>query len=736
MATVSYGRGALAMALVGAFASPAPSTEWKAGIVVDRGEAAQLDPGDIVHVSGDKVVGIRVATRATFDAEALTLIHDGATAPTGHAFGILAIDGAEVSLANSRIQLNGRRTIGVQAQRHATIELDRSSVEVSSSAGDRSIALALSGGTARLRGSSIDGGRGHAIATQFSGGGTAQVLSEDSTIRGRIASGDVGLGITSVAGRIDGDIAREGSGALDLRLLRSEWRGKSGRLSSLYLEDSTWVVAGDSAVDALRLSRGGTVALDRSRPGFTTLRVGAWTADAGATGVVLGTRLDAGGSLRRQATDRLLVSGDVSGSTVVHVTRTDGKGAATAGRDGSNGPADGISLVQVGGTASAGSFQLAGDHVVVGPWSYALQAYEPGRSDARQRLVEGEGGGFWDFRLQSRKVEGPAQEREGRSRSTVPALRPALAPQAPAYLVLNHALFGYGVVALDALHPHERDVIRDPALRVRTFGGDVAYRSTLPFTAYGVDYRRRDRGVQVAGDFLVHADGDTTWRVGAAASLGGSLVSPRIVDGRSEARIGARGVALHAQLATEDGWQVAASYATTHYRIGVRTPTRGEVLGRLRANGDDKALSAGYRWQVTDRLAIEPGSSLLWQRLRFSRAVDRDGLDVLGGMPRRVMLRSGARASLMLAPKGGVLYAWTPYLELRHALIRPSGGSTDLSGERFPMERATRAAELSIGATFQLWSRMTAHVDAVRRVRLRQGGESGITARAGLALAF
>lgn len=736
MATVSCGRGALAMALVGAFASPAQSTEWKAGIVVDRGEAVQLDPGDIIHVSGDKVVGIRVASRATFDAEALTVIHDGAAVPTGHAFGVLAIDGAEVSLANSRIQLNGRRMIGVQVQRHATIELDHSGVEVSRDAGDRSIALALAGGTARLQGSSIDGGRGHAIATHFPGGGTARVHLDDSTIRGRIGSGDASLAITSVAGRIDGDIVREGTGTLDLHMRRSAWRGKAGRLSSVSLEDSTWMVGGDSAVDALRLSRGGAVAFDRDRPDFTTLQVGTWVADAGAIGIILGTRLDAGGSLRRQATDRLLISGNADGSTVVHVTGAGGKGAATAGRDGSNGPDDGISLVQVGGRASAGSFQLAGDHVVVGPWSYALQAYEPGRSDARQRLVEGEGGGFWDFRLQSRKVEGPAQGREGRSRSTVPATRPALAPQAPAYLVLNHALFGYGAAALDALHPHERDVARDPALRVRMFGGDVAYRSTLPFTSYGVDYRRRDRGVQVAGDFLVHADGDTTWRVGAAASLGGSRVSPRIVDGRSEARMGARGVALHAQLATEDGWQVAASYAMTHYRIGVHTPARGEVLGRLRANGDDKALSAGYRWQVTDRLAIEPGSSLLWQRLRFSRAVDGDGLDVLGGMTRRVMLRSGARASWMLAPKGGVLHAWTPYLELRHALIRPSGGSTDLSGKRFPMERATRAAELSIGATFQLWSRLTAHVDAVQRVRIGQGGESGITARAGMALTF
>ncbi|MDQ0009597.1 outer membrane autotransporter protein [Luteibacter jiangsuensis] len=736
MATVSCGRGALAMALVGALASPAQSTEWKTGILIDHGEAVQLDPGDIIHVSGDKTVGVRVASRATFDAEALTLVHEGATVPTGHAFGILAIDGAEVSLADSRIQLNGRRTIGVQAQRHATIELGHSSVEVSSGAGDRSIALALAGGTARLHGSSIDGGRGHAIATHFPGGGTAWVRLEDSTIRGRIGGGDVSLGITSVASRIDGDIVREGTGALDLRMARSAWRGKAGRLSGLSLEDSIWIVGGDSTVDTLQLSRGGTVAFDRTRPGFTALRVGTWTADAGASGIVLGTRLDAGGSLRRQATDRLLISGNASGSTVVHVTHAGGKGAATAGRDGSNGPDDGISLVQVGGGASAGSFQLAGDHVVVGPWSYALQAYEPGQSDARQRLVDGEGGGFWDFRLQSRKVEGPAQGREGRSRSTAPAMRPALAPQAPAYLVLNQALFGYGAVALDALRPHERDIARDPALRVRTFGGDVAYRSTLPFTSYGVDYRRHDRGVQVAGDFLVHAAGDTTWRVGVAASLGGSLVSPRIVDGRSEARVGARGVAVHAQLATEDGWQVAASYAMTHYRIGVRTPTRGEVLGRLRANGNDNALSAGYRWQVTDRLTIEPGSSLLWQRLRFSRAVDGDGLDVLGGTPRRVMLQSGARASLMLAPKGGVLYAWTPYLELRHAVVRPSHGSTGLSGERFPMERATRAAELSVGAAFHLWSRMTAHIDAVRRVRIGQGGEAGLTARAGLALTF
>jgi ABC-type branched-subunit amino acid transport system ATPase component len=90
----------------------------------------------------------------------------------------------------------------------------------------------------------------------------------------------------------------------------------------------------------------------------------------------------------------------------------------------------------------------------------------------------------------------------------------------------------------------------------------------------------------------------------------------------------------------------------------------------------------------------------------------------------------------MFVPNRGALYAWTPYLDLRHAFIHSSRGSTRLSGERFTTERPTRAAELSAGATFHLWSRMTAHVDAVRRLRVGQGGESGVTARAGLALAF
>jgi hypothetical protein len=276
MATVSHGRGALAMALVGALASPAQSTEWTTGITVDRREAAQLDPGDVVRVAGDKVIGIRVASRATFDADALTIVHEGTPIPTGPSYGVLALDGAGVSLVDSRIDVKGRRVIGLHAQPNTAIDVTRSVIEVSANAGHRSTALALSGGAAAVRGSSIDGGRGHAIATNFPGGGIAQVRLEDTIVRGRIGSGEVGLGITSIGGRIDGDIVRGGSGALDVHMLRSAWSGKAGQLSSVSLEDSTWTVSGDSAVGAMRLARGGAVEFARSQASFTTLRVGTW----------------------------------------------------------------------------------------------------------------------------------------------------------------------------------------------------------------------------------------------------------------------------------------------------------------------------------------------------------------------------------------------------------------------------------------------------------------------------
>lgn len=727
MDTVWCGRNALAIALLGALSATSHAAERPAHLVVGPGEAVQGDDDTVLHVSGDKAIGIRVLPRGSFDAERLSILHDGALNAADAGYGVLAHAGAEVLLTDGRIVLRGPSTIGIQAQGNAVVELQGTAIEVTESAGSSARAIALAGGRLVLRDASIDTASGHAISTHFSGIGTSHVFMERSTIRGDIGSGAMGLTFASTDSRLTGNIDRDGEGRLDVRMSRGVWRGKAGNVSSVALEDSTWSVTADSNVSSLRLDRGGRVNFARTTAGFKTLRAGEWHAGAGAGGIAIGTRLDAGGALQRQGTDRLLVAGDATGSTPVYVVHSGGKGASTAGRGGLNGPADGISVVQVGGMATHDAFRIVGDYVAIGPWQYRLHAFEPGRADPGQALLDGKGADYWDFRLQSTRVDGPAQ-RSGH--------RAALAPQVPTYLVLTQALFGYGMTALDALRPVDLDPGREPALRVRAFGGGVAHRSSLPFDGYGFDYRRHDHGMQVAGDALVYAAGDTTLRLGAAASLGGTRVSPRAAEGRSEASVDARGVALQATLTTESAWRVASSYAVTHYRVDVRTPSRGEVLGRLRANANEATLSTEYRWRASRRLTIEPSLSAGWQKLRFSRAVDRDGIDLAARAPERTTLRGGARATLAFVPEGRVLYAWAPYADVRYVTSRASARSVSFSGEGIATGRTGRGLELSTGARFHLWSRVTASVAVTSRTRVGAYGDSGLGARAAAVLAF
>ncbi len=722
MDTISRGRHALAIALVGAFATPVYADDGSAHIVVYHGQALQMDHGETLHVSGDKPVGIYLYPRASMDADTLTLIHDG---KAGYGYGILAYDGAEANLDRSRIAVRGRSVIGILAQPGAMVELRDSLVELSPEVNGHATALALAGGKVTLRGTTVEATKGHAISAHFTGDETSHVVLDNATIRGRIGNGPAGLDIVSVDSRIEGDIVSDGDGMLDLRMQGGLWRGRAGHLSAASLEDSQWVVTGDSDVAGLRLQRGGGIGFDRTARGFRTLRVGDWESYAGAAGITFGTRLDAGGSLERQGTDRLLITGDAAGVTSVRIDPTGGTGAATAGDDGVNGADDGITLVQVGGKASADSFRLAGDYVAVGPWQYRLHAYEPGQSDPRQRLLEGAGGNYWDFRLQSTRVGSVESE-----------ARATLVPQAPVYLVLTHALFGYGMAALDAMRPVDAESARDPAWRVRAFGGSIAYRSSLPFAAYGFNYTRHDRGIQVANDFLVHAHGDTTLRAGAVVSVGGTRVIPRAMDGRGDARIDSRALAIHAALTTGSDWHVTSSYAIAHHRVNVHTPMRGEVLGRLRANAHEAVLSAAYRWQAAARLRIEPGMSATWQRLRFSRAADRDGVDVRIGASERTTLRTGARAELAFMPKGNVLYAWSPYVGVHYSAAHDAGASVRLSGERFATGRSARSVDLSTGARFHLWTRVTAYVDVTSRMRAGKHGESGVSARTGAVLTF
>ncbi|NII55276.1 autotransporter outer membrane beta-barrel domain-containing protein [Luteibacter sp. SG786] len=767
MVTNAPARGAMAVAMATVLAAPAAARAHPARLIVASETAEALDPGEILRTAGPGSMAVHVEAQATLDAEGAGFFNDGGGTTVERAFGAFVSDGGGLSLAGGHVRVSGPWGIGVQAQGKARVDLSRSLVEVPGDAGigivarresefafdgltlrvdgrqgvalsvwgdsrvvatrsqvfangNSAIALSIESGEAILRGSLLEGAGGHAVRTPERGEGAAVVRMAHSRVRGRIESGASGLSVHAMGGRIDGDIVRGGTGRLDVNLVEGAWHGRGSRLTALSLEHAIWTLTDNSDVDTVRLERGGRIDIGGGHPAFRTLRVGTWRAEAGATGVVLGTRLDAGGTLRRQATDRLLVSGDAVGRTALHVTHVGGHGADTAGRDGANGSGDGISVVQVAGAASAESFHLAGDYVAVGPWQYRLRAFGPGASDPAQRLV-GENGGYWDYRLQSVRTGTKA--------------RAALVPQVPAYLVLGHALFGYGRIAIDALRSPDVPPLDAPALRVRTFGGNAMYRGA-PRTDDGIAYQRVDRGLHVASDLLVHRIGDTTLRTGASLSAGTVRATPRALDGRSDLRATARGIAWHAVLTSERGWDIASYYAHTRYRIDVHTPLRGQVLPRMRETTDEAMVSSAFRWRPTERLLVEPGVSLLWQRLGAERMRDRDGIDVSIGAPRRVTLRGGARTSISFRPEGRMLRAWSPYVDLRYGAAFDAGAHVRAAGEHLPAARAGHRVDLAMGASFELGERWIACADATASLGHGRHAETGRGVHLGAAWTF
>lgn len=669
--------------------------------------------------------------------------HAGAASGPGRAQGVLVREGAHVGISDGDV-LTRQPNVGAVVV-HGTgsrFTARRSRIVAQ---GEQAWAVTGTGGEVRLHATRLEG-TGGAVGSRGPGTDPLRVhLLEGSRAVGPVESGPASLLLRMDDSELVGDMRRRGAGELDAALTRSRWTGRAMGLDRLRLDGSGWFVTGEADVGQLTLAGASTVAFADTGSGFASLRVGRLDSTGGEATVRLRTRLDAGGAMARQGTDRLLVQGDALGTTWLAIAAAGGRGAATA-----PGASGGISIAQVGGAASEASFRLAGDYVVVGPWRYGLHAYAPGEADASQRRVAGNGSDYWDFRLQSTRID-----RHGRAlgvftrslpvdavgdtadgASPPPAFRAALAPQVPAYLALAGALFGHARASLDAAHPDDLGAAHDVALRVRGFGSHTRYRSTLPFDRFGVDSTRSDTGVQLAGDLVAIESDASHTRAGIVASVGRARIAPRAVDGLASARSESRGLALTYVLRGDAGWRVDAAYAASHHRVAVRSQPRGEALARLRANGNDALLAGTLRWSPTSYLTVMPGASLLWQRQRFTSAQDRDGILVGLGAPERLTLRAGTRAALAFVPHGHWLSAWSAYVDAGYAGTRDARSQAVLSGVRFATGGGGRQVDLAAGVSAELRSDITLSADVDRRVAVGGAGESGLAFRVGLAMTF
>ncbi|WP_455465744.1 autotransporter outer membrane beta-barrel domain-containing protein [Bartonella sp. B39] len=250
-------------------------------------------------------------------------------------------------------------------------------------------------------------------------------LSEETKISGDLllkAENNSSLLVKASASSLTGGTRVEDSSTIDLELTHgSTWYLTKSKYNGL--QDSV------SSLSSLSLSNSTLIFDDEDlSSGYQTLRIGkktdiaeegkilygladqkAYTA-VGNVQIKLSAFLNDDGLFDPQQTDRILIYGDVSGRTLIHMQNF----LKTSHKEVRGGKDQSISLIQVSGTAQEDSFKLADDYTTVNgfPYQYRLRGYGPGSSfgkaDSRNRLVEGEGD-FWDFRLEGVYIKSEAE---------------------------------------------------------------------------------------------------------------------------------------------------------------------------------------------------------------------------------------------------------------------------------------------------------------------------------------
>jgi len=382
---------------------------------------------------------------------------------------------------------------------------------------------------------------------------------------------------------------------------------------------------------------------------WQTLEVGAgvpgtaavYNAGANAT-IALNTLLNAGGALNNQFTDRVLIQGDVSGvSQLVIVDAPGSPGGWTA--SGADKRADeGISVVQVAGKASEGSFVLSGGYITPAglPYRYALHAYGPGASnglaDDAQRLVPDTGTPHWDFRLQS---------------DTAPI---TVAPQVSTYLLAPTALFEAGRQDVGNLHRRLGDMRNSAPMSadargeifMRGYGSDISdYRSGRSMQDHGFDAKIDYKALQLGGNWYRAQNAAGQTRIGLAASLGDLTVTPRHVPDSRKTNLDAWSVSPLLMLWQHpSGGYVDLVTLYGGFKGHVSTDARGQTA-TLKGKRYAASVEVGKPFDLAGGLALIPQAQLIYQHLTFDHQHDAgDNFPVGIGAQNRWSLRIGGEA--------------------------------------------------------------------------------------------
>ncbi|MBB5073942.1 hypothetical protein HNQ69_001075 [Bartonella callosciuri] len=537
---------------------------------------------------------------------------------------------------------------------------------------------------------------------------------------------------------------------------------------------------GDSSVSFIKLIGSSIFFTTPTAGTYQTLHIGTglatdsldyvYIAEAGAR-LYVNTYFTADNQKERNKTDRVLIYGNVSGTTTVHVR---GVSAVSGEKKNYSENNQSISIIQVYGKAEESSFKLPGGYAVLkgSPYKYILHAYGPKEAKNENRLIKGNGD-FWDFRLERQYITRNSPTFSSKLKKSVSLRRKprsveastgynsivfdsdssvfdpevgisAVVPQVPTYLLLPNALFHAGLMdvsnqnkQLEKLWAGSEDLLKNgekPAFFVRGYGGSHRYVSDLSALEYGYGGNLDYSAVEASVLLKVIEGARHSTSFGVMGTYGKLSLHPQDVEQSQKSTFDKWSVTAYGSMRHDAGFYVDGLFSYGLFKGDVLTLARGKTA-TLKSNPLNASLTVGKAFMTGhEGLVFDPQIQVIYQNLQFDKASDIDSFDIEMEKPDQWVMRVGGRLTKTLAAsEEGCVVSFNG----KFHLTRSFGEKQFVHlGDAFQLGAFGSSLESGLGFNAQLSSNFAFHVDMTYQQRLGKSGFSGVSVSGGLRYRF
>ncbi|MCZ2159074.1 autotransporter outer membrane beta-barrel domain-containing protein [Bartonella sp. 220] len=530
----------------------------------------------------------------------------------------------------------------------------------------------------------------------------------------------------------------------------SEWHLRRSAQKNLSASDPECV---DSCVSSVSLvnSRIDFAPSEAEELKYQTLRIGRGEGVVyearGNAEIYLNAHLNPSDSNVNQVTDRLLIHGNVSGKTVVHVRGVSGN---ITEKD----RAHSVSIIQVYGNAQKDSFQLSSDYVTLGnsPYKYTLRSYGPEATSAQEHVQQkfmNNGGNFWNFRLENQYVKpsrfaytstiskvGFASYGERVVRSVV--------PQVPTYLLLPNSVFHAGLMDINNQNK-QFDLLRktfsgkieareNPGLYLRGYGGSYSYASDLSALEYGYKGDLNYNGVEAGALLHTIENADSAVSFGVMGTYGKLSLQPLDVEQSQKSAFDKWTATAYGSMQHDAGFYVDGLLSYGVFKGDVLTLARGKTA-TLKANPFGVSLTGGKAFATGyEGFVVDPQVQVVYQHLHFDKTRDIDHFDIEMGKLDQWVARVGGRLiKTPTGPEGVRAVSFYSKLYLAHGFGEKQSVHFK---DAFQLGAFGSSLEAGLGFNAKLSQRFALHGDIVYQHQLNKAGFSGASFSGGVRYQF